>query len=114
MTKPTSFEQNLQRDLLALEETTGAPEIFRLAQARRSALAQEKSSESSFFWPAFGISAASVLLAGVMLQGQLGLNYQQEASNNEVLLEFEDDQLDLYQDLDFYYWLADIDMDSAS
>jgi len=31
-----------------------------------------------------------------------------------VLLEFEDDQLDLYQDLDFYYWLADIDMDSAS
>ena len=111
MTKPTSFEQNLQRDLLALEETTGAPEIFRLAQARRSALAQEKSSESSFFWPAFGIS---LLLAGVMLQGQLGLNYQQEASNNEVLLEFEDDQLDLYQDLDFYYWLADIDMDSAS
>lgn len=124
MIEPTSFEQGLQQDLLAQEETTGAPEIFRLAQARRRALAQEKTSQSSIFWPALGTSFASLLLVGLMLNGQMGVNDPQEASlkstpaneaiNDEMPLDMDDDYLDLYEDLDFYYWLAATDMDSTS
>ena len=124
MIEPTSFEQGLQQDLLAQEETTGAPEIFRLAQARRRALAQEKTSQSSIFWPALGTSFASLLLVGLMLNGQMGVNDPQEASlkstqdnetiNDEMPLDMGDGYLDLYEDLDFYYWLAATDMDSTS
>lgn len=122
MTKPTLFEQDLQQDLLALEETTGAPEIFRLAQARREALAQNKSSHRRFLWPTFGASLASLLLVGVMLNGQMGLDNQQEARlktngsepiNDQMLLDMADEPIDLFEDLDFYYWLADTDMGST-
>lgn len=124
MTKPTSFEQHLHQDLVALEETTAAPEIFRLAQARRRAMAQEKHSQPKILWPTFGVSLASLALVGVMLNGQMGLDNQQEASikgnlgdevaNDEMLLDTSDEYLDLYEDLDFYYWLADTDMGSTS
>jgi hypothetical protein len=59
-----------------------------------------------------------------MLNGQMGLDNQQEASikgnlgnevaNDEMLLDTSDEYLDLYEDLDFYYWLADTDMGSTS
>ena len=124
MTKPTSFEQHLHQDLVALEETTAAPEIFHLAQARRRAMAQEKHSQPMILWPTFGVSLASLALVGVMLNGQMGLDNQQEASikgnlgnevaNDEMLLDTSDEYLDLYEDLDFYYWLADTDMGSTS
>lgn len=122
MTKSTLFEQDLQQDLLALEETTGAPEIFRLAQARREALAQNKSWHRRFLWPTFGASLASLLLVGVMLNGQMGLDNQQEARlktngsepiNDQMLLDMADEPIDLFEDLDFYYWLADTDMGST-
>lgn len=124
MTKPTSFEQHLHQDLVALEETTAAPEIFHLAQARRRAMAQEKHSQPKILWPTFGVSLASWALVGVILNGQMGLDNQQEASikgnlgnevaNDEMLLDTSDEYLDLYEDLDFYYWLADTDMGSTS
>lgn len=123
MTKPSAFEQNLQQDLITLEETTGAPEVFRLAQARRRAMAQQKPSPSKILWPALGASVASLVLVGVMLSEPMAFDNQQEASltnqpdteaSDESLLEISDDHLYLYEDLDFYYWLADTDMGSAS
>lgn len=123
MTKPSAFEQNLQQDLINLEETTGAPEVFRLAQARRRAMAQQKPSPSKILWPALGASVASLVLVGVMLSEPMAFDNQQEASlknqpdteaSDESLLEISDDHLYLYEDLDFYYWLADTDMGSAS
>ena len=123
MTKRSVFEQNLQQDLIAVEETSGAPEVFRLAQARRRAMAQQKSSQSKILWPALGASLASLALVGVMLKGPMGFDNQQEASlksqlgteaSDESSLEISEDHLYLYEDLDFYYWLADTDMGSTS
>ena len=124
MTDPTLFEKQLQQDLRAQEDHTQAPEVFRLAQARRRALSQEKTPESSFLWPATGISLVSLLLVGVMLNGELGPSTQQDvslqpssspsATSDEALLYATEDYIEVYQDLDFYYWLADVELDNAS
>jgi hypothetical protein len=86
-------------------------------------MAQQKSSQSKILWPALGASLASLALVGVMLNGPMGFDNQQEASlksqlgteaSDESSLEISEDHLYLYEDLDFYYWLADTDMGSTS
>ena len=128
MTRPTKFEQHLKQDLLATEEATSAPEIFRLAQARNHALAQAHKPGARFLWPAFGTSFASALLVVVLFNGQSGSaigiesksetivenSLANESINDEELIYIDDDNIDLYEDLDFYYWLAETDLDGTS
>jgi hypothetical protein len=116
-------ESNLRNDLQQLEQQTSSQDQFRLAQARSNALTQTKSGKKSYFWPALGTSFASLALVGVLsnpLQqteptisfSSTGVNTASTSgiSNDdypfELSVDMMDDSIDLYEDLDFYDWLA--------
>ena len=118
MTKHSTFEDKLRDDLHNLEETTRAPEIFRLAQARNRALAQTEPTSAKLLWPVMGASMASVVLATVLIfqpdstgsHNQLGNQLDNQLASESMI----DDSIELYEDLDFYYWLAETDQNGTS
>jgi hypothetical protein len=143
MTKQTQFEQDIKNDLLDAEQAMSAPEIFRLAQARNMAITQSKRKMPKILWRTLGASCASILLAGVLLNGQTGnhistsgLDWKvatgvNSAENSKVNSDVSnglnnaldsslaneatsDEALYLYEDLELDYWLADADMDGTS
>ena len=143
MTKQTQFEQDIKNDLLDAEQAMSAPEIFRLAQARNMAITQSKRKMPKILWRTLGASCASILLAGVLLNGQTGNNIStsgldwkvatgvNSAENSKVNSDVSnglnnaldsslaneatsDEALYLYEDLELDYWLADADMDGTS
>lgn len=118
MTKHSKFEAELRDDLHTLEETTGAPEIFRLAKARNRALAQTEPTSGKLRWPVMGASMASVLLATVLIVQPDSTELSSQVDNQlgtqlatEMII---DDSIELYEDLDFYYWLAETDQNGTS
>ena len=104
---------NLQQDLQQLESETEARDIFRLAQARNRALSQAPPKLKNRFLPVLGASMASVLLAAAFFFQQSPLSLDNEVVGDITLeessFEFDDENMELYEDLDFYYWLADND-----
>jgi hypothetical protein len=108
MTNQTA--DKLQQDLRMLESDIQARDVFRLAQARNSALSQVAPKQKNRFLPVLGASMASVLLAAFFFFEQAPLSLDNETINDytaeESYFEFDDENIDLYEDLDFYYWLA--------
>lgn len=101
MTKPT-----LQQDLQSVEAGTEARDIFRLAQARNSALAQRGPGYVRFLRPVFGASIMSVLMLSLfLLQNAADINI--DAVDPQYVNDFSEQHIDLYEDLEFYYWLAE-------
>ena len=101
MTKPT-----LQKDLQSVEAGTEARDIFRLAQARNSALAQRGPGYARFLRSVFGASIMSVLMLSLfLLQNAADINVG--AVDPQYVNEFSEQDIDLYEDLEFYYWLAE-------
>ena len=100
----------LQKDLQELENNTEARDIFRLAQARNKALSQSDLKQRNRFFPALGASMASILLVSFFFFQQAPTSINDElvsdVNSEERLTELDDENLDLYEDLDFYYWLA--------
>ena len=116
MTKQDTFESNLKDDLLVIEQTTGAPEIFQLAQARHRALSQEQS-KATFMWPVLGATVASVLMVAVLVMpnNELSDNHLVDGiTGEELFFEITEDNIELYEELDFYYWLAETDQGDIS
>lgn len=116
MTKQDKFESTLREDLHAIEQTAGAPEVFRLAQARHRALAQAQPKASSI-WPLLGVSLASALMLAVLVVPDYWLPNNQLVDGvvtEELLFEITEDNIELYEELDFYYWLAETDQDDIS
>ena len=101
---------NLQKDLQELENNTEARDIFRLAQARNKALSQSDSKQRNRLFPALGASMASILLVSFFFFQQVPISINDKfvsgVNSEERLFELDDENLDLYEDLDFYYWLA--------
>ena len=116
MTKQDKFESTLREDLHAVEQTTGAPEVFRLAQARHRALAQAQP-KASIIWPALGVSLASAFMLAVLVVPDYWLPNNQLVDgvvNEDLLFEITEDNIELYEELDFYYWLAETNQDGIS
>lgn len=116
MTKQSKFESTLRDDLNTLEQSTGAPEVFRLAQARNRALAQQDH-RPAFVWPVLGASLASLLMAVVLIKPESlpPTNHLINGiASEELLLEINEDNIELFEELDFYYWLAETDQDGIS
>ncbi|MDG2501497.1 MAG: hypothetical protein P8M77_03815 [Porticoccaceae bacterium] len=105
--------ENLQKDLQELENNTQARDIFRLAQARNKALSQSSPKQRKSFFPVLGASMASILLVSFFFfqEAPTSLNdeFISDLNPEEPLFEMDDENLDLYEDLDFYYWLANND-----
>lgn len=83
-----------------------------LAAARRNAMAPERAPSHKRMWlPAAGAMAACALAVGVILwrpaSAPTPAQGQQVASNvAELPLDTDSKQMDLYQNLEFYQWLA--------
>jgi hypothetical protein len=97
-------ENKLRNDLHKLENETSSKDLFRLAQARNNALAQSVQSKKRFLWPALGTSLASVALIAVLINPADQIEPAGDISITEI--KADEPLLDLYEDLDFYDWLA--------
>jgi len=95
---------SLRANLLDQERETASEDLFRLAQARKRALSQSRQSRKRFFWPALGTSLASVALIVVLINPAEQLVPSVDISITDI--QVDDPLLDLYEDLDFYDWLA--------
>ena len=105
------FVSQIRETLDASVEQMDADTCHKIIMSRKLALAQHKEKSSSMLgWskPAFAI-AITVLVALVIVKLQLPNTMEQE--NIEAIeLIVSQDTLDLYEDLDFYAWLADEDV----
>lgn len=115
MTKQTNFEAGLMQELRQLEASTEAADLFRLAQGRNQALIQKKAQGIRLAWPTAGVALASLILFAAVLPEQnitaVDIQLVNGSIDNGTLA---NETIDLYEDPDFYYWLADIEDGSGN
>lgn len=97
-------ENKLRDDLRQLEDNSSNKDLFRLAQARNSALSQSRQSKKSFLWPALATSLASVALIVVLINP--GKQFFPPENISATNIQVDEPLIELYDDLDFYRWLA--------
>ena len=112
MTEPhkTTLEQELKEDLDQLEQNISLELSRRLYQARRAAIVQAATPapRSNYFKPALTVSFAS-LFAFVVIFTSMKPTPVDDIINNgakDTELISSQDNLELYQELEFYSWLA--------
>ena len=97
-------EDQIKRDLLELENSTSNRDLFQLAQARKKALSPQGKRRRRYLWPALGTSFASVALIVLLVNpGEQPLPAMDMATAD---LQTDDALYDIYEELDFYHWLA--------
>ncbi|TNE75328.1 MAG: hypothetical protein EP334_10555 [Gammaproteobacteria bacterium] len=98
------FERQMQQVLRRSERDIDDNTARDLAAARQTALgARSKQRVPRFFVPATGMALASVLALVLVLSPDIQDQPNPSAGQEEVLLS---ESIDLYEDMDFYYWLA--------
>tara|TARA_B110000902_G_C14031242_1_gene484150 strand:+ start:56 stop:388 length:333 start_codon:yes stop_codon:yes gene_type:complete len=103
-------ERSLQEQFVALEQDTASEDLFRLAQARNNALQQKPRTISKALWPAMATAFGSAILIAVLYSPTDSLlSPNTEFSSDDYYSELSDDNFELYDDLEFYDWLADIE-----
>jgi hypothetical protein len=103
----TKFEQSLQSELRHSERVIDTQHLQRLADCRQQALdstALAPSRLRRFLWPSAGMALASIL---VFVLAMMPLSPLGPTVTNEYV----SDNQELYDDLEFYYWLADNEQD---
>ena len=99
----TEWESQLRDDLRSLEDGTDSKDIFQLAQARNDALRGRGATRRRLIWPTAAVTAASVLLAVFVATPWQTTEQPIPVANEKLIF---GDNMDLYEDLDFYYWLS--------
>ena len=98
------FEIQMRDVLRRSERELDTDTTQHLAQARSHAMnAASKRKSPRFFMPVTGMALASVVALVLVLSPNLQDNQTTPLSNDEILLS---EGIDLYEDMDFYYWLA--------
>ncbi|WP_461515652.1 hypothetical protein [Porticoccus sp.] len=98
------FERHMQSVLRRSERDIDDDSAQRLANARRHALnATRKQRVARFFVPATSMALASILALALVLSPDMQDNGKSQSKQEEALLS---EPIDLYEDMDFYYWLA--------
>lgn len=102
----TGFEAQLKQNLAESVEHIDAVDLSRLNQARHAALA--KINKRKFMFPIWSTGIA-VSMAGIFmiyLSLPVGIGIQQGLDDHLASIAiFEQEELDLYEELDFYQWL---------
>ncbi|MBQ0721038.1 MAG: hypothetical protein KBT88_03635 [Gammaproteobacteria bacterium] len=106
----TEFEQGLQNDLRHGEQAIDTQQMARLSALRQQALHVQPASTTAMprrlrrlLWPSAGMALASILVLVLTLP----FSPFSATSSNEYL----SDNFELYEDLEFYYWLAANEVD---
>ena len=98
----------------SVERLDGAA-LSRLNQGRHAALEQLASGRSKAAWtrwaPAGGVAAAALLTMIVMRAPEMESMPVEVVSDFEILLE--DESLQMLEDLEFYSWLDDVELDAS-
>lgn len=99
------FEHKMRDVLRSSEREMDATTTQRLAEARSEALksAATKWRMPRFLMPATGMALASAVALVLVLSPNLQNNQTSPLNQEEILLS---EGIDLYEDMDFYYWLA--------
>ena len=102
----TQFEQDLQTRLRHNEQTIDTENLTQLADIRQQALGLQLTSKTNpphrwrrFSWPTAGMALASLLV--IVLATPLS------PFTSPSSIEYLSDNVELYDDLEFYYWLAE-------
>jgi len=112
MTEPhnTPLERQLQEHLCQLEQNISPELSRRLYQARRVAIAQAAAPTVgiNYFKPALAVSLASLFVFVVLFSSMKPTPVDDIISNSakDTELISSQDKLELYQELEFYSWLA--------
>jgi Tfp pilus assembly protein PilN len=96
------FETQMRDVLRRSERELDTDTVQHLAQARSHAM-NAAASKRRFFMPVTGMALASVVALVLVLSPNFQDNQTTPLSNDEMLLS---EGIDLYEDMDFYYWLA--------
>lgn len=104
-----NFEKNVKQQLDLSLTTLDAMTQSQLSQARYKALAHAATKKFKLsLWFTGLASAAVVALLVITIMPTIQIpNNQQLATGSEWLLVSDIDEIELYQDLEFYQWLAD-------
>jgi hypothetical protein len=98
----------------SVERLDGAA-LSRLNQGRHAALEQLASGRTKAAWtrwaPAGGVAAAALLTMIVMRAPEMESMPVEVVSDFEILLE--DENLQMLEDLEFYSWLDDVELDAS-
>ena len=106
----SNTERSLQEQLVTLEQNTASKDLFRLAQARNNALEQKPGTISRGLRPAMATAFGSAVLIAVLYSPiESILSPSTEFSSDDYYSELSEDSFELYDDLEFYDWLADIE-----
>ncbi|OUR63644.1 hypothetical protein A9Q79_09915 [Methylophaga sp. 42_25_T18] len=104
--KQTEFESQLKYHLNESVEHIDAANLSRLNQARHAALS--KNSKQRFAFPIWstGVAASVAGIFMIYLSLPIGIGIQHEMTDPLASIAlYEHDEIDLYEDLDFYEWL---------
>lgn len=97
-------EKQMRDVLRSSERELDSSTMQQLANARSEALkSATKRHTPRFFMPVTGMAVASVIALILVLSPNLQDNQTMPAGQDDVLLS---EGIDLYEDMDFYYWLA--------
>ena len=96
-------------------ERLDAGALSRLNQGRHAALERLASGNTKAVWmrwaPAGGVAAAALVTMIVMRGPEIGSMPVEVVSDFEILLQ--DESLEMLEDLEFYSWLDDVDLDAG-
>lgn len=120
--KEARFLERARQSLLASEEQLDAVSASRLRDARRKAVEAAGAREKGFFripnWARIGsvaTAAAAVLVFMIWFDTPRQDLPMKSADDLEIVLNVDSaDNMDLYEDLDFYEWLAGAGNGSSS
>jgi hypothetical protein len=120
--KEARFMERARQSLLASEEQLDAVTASRLRDARRKAVEAAGAREKGFFripnWARIGsvaTAAAAVLVFMIWFDTPRQDLPMKSADDLEIVLNVDSaDNMDLYEDLDFYEWLAGAGNGSSS
>lgn len=107
------FAQRIRARLDADYETLEPDIARRLQQARRRALAAVKPVSPPFWQPAIGFAVAALLVLAVVIRPGMQPEIPSPVALGDLELIAADDSLQLFEELDFYEWLAESELDAG-
>ncbi|NOQ76338.1 MAG: hypothetical protein GQ475_00825 [Methylococcaceae bacterium] len=110
-TNPSEFENAVRQQINSSIESIDALTQSQLTQARYKALSSTKK-ERNWFMPLLSTAVVALLLIAILPDTSQKNTVIDLATTEELILVSEMEEIDLYDDIEFYQWLETIDNNS--